>query len=987
MSQDYGGVGVPLGVATAVLEVNVSQLERAQQQITQVAQRIAAVQTQLTQGDKALQASAAQTLNLLRQSAGEAQKITETVRKSGKQIKDAIDESVATGGRRNTPLLRLVDNKELIALRGFQADLQRLQGVEGKRVGTSQKIAGAQEQQADAAREVLSITERMIAANDRYYAALQKNVALERSRFSGGDNTGTAGLNARIRSQEDPNSAIGQLRNLVNGGQPQQSAGGYSGRAGLNPQAIPTFIQFSVYPAANIARTLGAPGVASGLMTAGDTLGVADAIQPFRAAAVELNKRLLSMGGIFGQLATAGSNVAMKFGASAGGVAASLGGVVAAAAPLVALLVGIAAIFGVIGNAVTDFQDKVQRATDGILEANKEIAEGATSSDIQEGIDRNTRERSLTQESQTAIRQLLLDIANANTTLQNEGITSGTRRNEVFAPLSGRLSQLTGGQFTDASDTSAMMALQSIAGAFGTTITELTQDIAAGEILLTSAGVAENNRLAAAEAAADAEDRLAQVRLSAVQNTENMTNAQLREGVAGFDAEFNRIAQVLGTNTNISAEYRQELIAQLNDLTAQKIVYEGLISPMRDFRLQLAQIPQVIADTAKELGDFLKQRNAMIEDRALRLERQQEDEALQEQRASEDQLAARLRALQDFGRELVDAENEYNRNRGRQIEDFERSEREQREDSDERKNELIEDFNEEEQEREEDHFAKLRKIQTDGRISILEAATRLDARGVFETQRRLRQQIQDTTEAYEEERTERKEKLDETLADIDENLAEQQRKRRDDFNRQLAEQQYQYETQRARRIQDFFARIAQEDQERALRAAREAQDRSIREQRERDDFQRQMNSLLSHYTNLSQIQQMGQSFIEQGWANMFLNLARGMSTPTPQAAGGGTNRFGYTPYAYAMGTAWVPDNRQAMLHTGERVLSASENRRYNGQGGGNTSISVGQLVANIGDIGDRTPREAQDLIADGFEQAMRDFAAQGITMVEVNGGM
>ncbi|MGB8348226.1 MAG: hypothetical protein WCD86_25315, partial [Ktedonobacteraceae bacterium] len=79
--------------------------------------------------------------------------------------------------------------------------------------------------------------------------------------------------------------------------------------------------------------------------------------------------------------------------------------------------------------------------------------------------------------------------------------------------------------------------------------------------------------------------------------------------------------------------------------------------------------------------------------------------------------------------------------------------------------ELNEQYYKEQRQATKDHLRALREIQEDGRESILSAAMRLDAMGIFEATRATQQRLEDEKERYQEEQVERRVKLSEAIAD------------------------------------------------------------------------------------------------------------------------------------------------------------------------------------------------------------------------------
>lgn len=899
---EVGSQGVPLGVATAILEIEISQLTRAERALAATIQNIAKSQELLLKGDQALQASAKTTLGILQQ------------------------QSKVTGGSRSQQARQ--ETRELQTQATLSNTILR---SEQQRVGVAQQTTKALQEQTQQLQRQGAIADRLAAA-------------------------------ARIRqAAEQQGSFVGQLRQDAFGGGLPKAAGGRGGFGAGNPN-IPTFAQFGLFPFAGLAGSLGASGLQQGILGASSVLGIAE-LGSFRNAITRLGTQLQGLGGIFGTLATGGARAAQTLGAQSGGLVASLGAIGAAAAPLVGVLGAIV----LLTQAIAEWQKKITDVTTAIQDFNQQAAEGATSGEIQGQVDEARRRQELDRQSQQAFQQLLADFQASIP----QGFESGADRQQRVAPLNQRLSQLTGGQFSNIESITDQFAIQQIIGNFGNSIAELGVTIATGESQLQSSAIAANDL-------AEQQDLLTRAQLEAAQAAKELTNAQIDQKIAEFRQQADQIYAVFASGAPISEEYRAELQGQAENLERQIQVYNQLKSPLRDFVV-------LLTGAAKELPDFVKGVANIVENFRRQNERQAQDEALQDQRKEEDRNRQRIRALEDFSRETRDAEEQFQTQRQRVIEDAARADQELIEEAAERRLELIEDANEREQELEDDHQKRIAKILRDGRTRILEAAARLDARGVLETQRRLRDQIQEENERRDEAREDLQERLAEQLADLEENLQKQRERRAEDLQRRLQDMDREFAIQQQRRRDDFFRRLQQEDQERAFQDQREAQDRALRRQRQFEDFNRQIADQLQHYTNLNQIQSNGLEFLRQGFQNFFIQAAQTIPTGTTGGSGslgggGGSPAF-ITPFAQGIGR--VPNDMIAALHAGERVLTPLQNAEY--QRGGR-----GTVIVNInGDLGNNAAPAVRDAAEQGVEAAMEQwmwkFIGEGMNDLS-NGG-
>jgi hypothetical protein len=79
--------------------------------------------------------------------------------------------------------------------------------------------------------------------------------------------------------------------------------------------------------------------------------------------------------------------------------------------------------------------------------------------------------------------------------------------------------------------------------------------------------------------------------------------------------------------------------------------------------------------------------------------------------------------------------------------------------------ELQDDYQKADEKATKDHLKALLRIQEEGRLAILSAAARLDGVAVWEAMQRMKQQLKDEQDNYQDERKERQKRLDDQIAD------------------------------------------------------------------------------------------------------------------------------------------------------------------------------------------------------------------------------
>ena len=1002
MPTEIGAQGIPLGVATALLELDISQIVKGERAVAATIQNIAKAQEMLLRGDQALQTSAKVTLGILQQQ----QRVTRGQQGSGNETRQRA-QAVQQEAQQAQELIKIENSrlltmqKEVAILAGFMASLSRIQLEEAKRIKTAGTLNKAKQQEVEQTRKVLTLTERIAAANEAYYKRLQQNVALERGSFTGGENIGIGAFPGRTR-REDPGSFVGQLRNAPGFGSipfslaDLRAAGGGAGAGGGrgggggfgagNPN-IPTFAQFGLFPFAGLAGAAGAPGLQQGILGASSALGIAE-LGSFRNATVRLANQLQGLGGIFGSLATTGAQAAQALGAKSGGFISSLASIGLAITPLLAGMAGLVAVFALLNKVTEDTQKQIDANTNAILGLADAAAQGTTSEEARQTEQERTARLQVLRPQFAQLLALTSDLTTGQAGLITPGIGARTREATLGQQQAPNLLDLLG--------------LGAIQGTLNNVSKEIDQleSAGAGAAAAQETGViAANDAAAAAEAATAANQAWAQslldAQIKAREAASQLSSAQLGERIEELQTQFTQMTRIMQDPTStfqfLSEEAKQQFNERAALLQVEIDIYKQARTPLHDFILALKGLPDFLKN--------LRERSAAFGQAQAR---QTEDEARADARQQEDQNRQRLRALEDFGRETQQAEEQYQTQRQRVIDDAARADVDLVEEAAGRRQDLIDEANQKELEAEEEHQSRIAKILREGRTRILEAAARLDARGVLETQRRMKDQLAEEDEQRTKAREDAQEKLAEQLADLDENLEEQRRRRAEDLQRRLQDMATEFTVSQQRRRDDFFRRLQQEDQERAFQAQRETQDRALRRQRQLDDFARETNDQLQHYTNLAQIQQNGLEFLRQGFQNFFTQAAQTLPyANAPYLPFGGIGGIGTGYYGgggsgaggggaiipvrtFAQGINRVPQDMLAGLHAGERVLTPLQNAMYE-RGGGQVGI-----VVNInGDIGNNSLPQVRDAAQSGAEAAfneyMRKMAMQGMAMLSKGG--
>lgn len=612
---------------------------------------------------------------------------------------------------------------------------------------------------------------------------------------------------------------------------------------GVSSRTTPAFLQFALFPFASLAMGTGATGVGQGLMTAAAVAGVTENLATLRQQLVQTAVNLQQAGGVLGQFAT---KVGSVFGAS-GTFGNAIGTLAAVAIPATLAIVAI-------GAAITDFQKRVQAAEDAVRGAFQRrvavadmVSSGMTTAEAdQEWVRR--RESVENQQNELRLLQGFVDrYVEVAGVITWEELLDPQSYGHTIDRINEDLSAATGGAYTD---------VRSLANV----LPELKKNAADAQIDLNELGRAIfNGAFAANDAAAEEAEAAsltslaAKARIQAEVAATNMTVQSARERQREIAAERSAISRNYQFLTDEEKKLADQRVIALD--AERDVIAAGMPQILwRDFVTNFQQGFQQLMEMAANFG-------------------------LQITRINEDRQIAAAQQFEDYGIRGSREADDFARRRGQQIEDFNRELARFDEDYREQQQEAQEDFHEDQLEREQDYQDRLAKIIADARVTILESAARLDARGVYEAQRRRNQQLAETTKEYEEEK----------------------RQREENFREELEDQREQYERQRAERIKDFQRSLAREDQERAIRSQRELDDynRQIQRQaaayalqdaRRQEDYNLQVQRLLGHNTTMQGIIGTGLNVVELLYRSHMTNLAG--------IAGGGTSPAPTSPNRY-----------------------------------------------------------------------------------------
>jgi hypothetical protein len=291
-------------------------------------------------------------------------------------------------------------------------------------------------------------------------------------------------------------------------------------------------------------------------------------------------------------------------------------------------------------------------------------------------------------------------------------------------------------------------------------------------------------------------------------------------------------------------------------------------------------LQQIEADKQEQREEQLKQHEQdkleAEQDYQRSLSLMLEDEKLRQQQAAKD-LAERIAGIrQDLAENEAEGASEYH----------------------ERLADLAEQYQESQAKRLQAHQRDMERMQAQHRDNLLSAASRLDARAVYEEQRSYDRARKDKQEAFDEEAKEQQKQYEKTLTQEREAYEARLQENRENAEKQIRELQEQHAKEEAERAADFQRRLTRMSEEHAQQMARMDQQNADRlaqidaqaakEAAARETaFANEFNELSTHEANKLNIQREYQALTEkelrEWWERqrgIFNNNAGGASGPT-----------------------------------------------------------------------------------------------------------
>ena len=275
--------------------------------------------------------------------------------------------------------------------------------------------------------------------------------------------------------------------------------------------------------------------------------------------------------------------------------------------------------------------------------------------------------------------------------------------------------------------------------------------------------------------------------------------------------------------------------------------------------------------------------------------------------------------------------------------------------------------------------AEIAKILRESRIRVLEAAAQLDARAVFEEQRRTKARIGELNTEFDDEQAERKKQADERVKDLQDEFKREEDKRAQDFQRRMGE----LDRQKNRELQQLYQKHND--------TLRELYNQYTRERNQRNQqFVTELNDLAGHQGRMLTTHRLGQFQIEYellAWYNRMKSEMSGGSVYTPPIQNLYPLPGKPAPTPYQTGTNWVPATSIYKLHEGEGVMTPTVNAIARQMLGGNYSQSqlAGLMTGGrgsstqqswdfsgmqvvLGDVGNRSDQQVASMIEEGLYQ-------------------
>jgi hypothetical protein len=674
-----------------------------------------------------------------------------------------------------------------------------------------------------------------------------------------------------------------------------------------------SFIQFGLLPYSMLASQLNITGLDNFFGLTGALAGVADSIGPMAAQLQRLSDVLKTQTGLVGTLAQAGYTLLVPF----GGLAAKFGAILAVVAPLGIALGALSILFAKLQEAEQERARAVER---GIQLYNLRTSSAATMTSTQVREEINQRERLVSAQEDFLQR---LQNAVAGYESLNERTRNTIMQSALTTALSGGIpSPAASAEFQRLE--AERQQLQQLALSYGfDNIEALSQalpslqdqlNLTRREIVLLQAAVesstvAENDRREAIVRQEQAMIQSAELRREYSQMTLEQANREIQQR----NNLLVELGQLYAAAT--SNEVRQQIAERINQLALENAALIQVRNSGIAFGNTVKAVGQTFREVTEMAREFEEQERRIADERRRQSKRDLEDLLISRGRQLQDLLLERAREREDRERELA-----------KRLADLQKQDKRDIENAEKEKAKLRLDYRKAELKAAEDLMRALRKIYEEGRINILEAAARLDARGVFEAQRRMQQQIREAMERAVLEGRDRGQQVRERIAEIDRERQAAREERWKAFKEQLQDEAEQERIRAQRRAQDFMIQLRRENEDRALRLRRQQEDFAIEDALRRQEFNRRVMQTMMQNEAIANIVRGGLNFVQGAFAQFFGNLTQ-MAQRLPGVNGA----------AMVINTQRTVPNQPVSVSIGDIVVNATTNA---------SPSQIGQAVRN-----------------------------------------
>lgn len=372
----------------------------------------------------------------------------------------------------------------------------------------------------------------------------------------------------------------------------------------------------------------------------------------------------------------------------------------------------------------------------------------------------------------------------------------------------------------------------------------------------------------------------------------------------------------------------------------------------------------VIADHYASLREIEKSANTARLDETRQYEQQRTDTIRQYElsiaRDAEDFARSRARQQEQLNKDIADVREEAGRRDAKALQDHEERLAEMRDDSAKRAAEI-----------EEDYARNREKALRDHNNKLQDAASRLDARAIYEEQRRFALQTQDAEEAHKDQLQDNQDALDERTDDENKAYEERLREAKEaddqriiDMREALVEQQRIEDEDRRirleRQAQDQALQLAQMDTQHQLRLEQNSTQAAEERTREQEEFNKQLEAQGLHNEAWLKAQKKQEEdslkLFDEWWKA--INQRFGGGIPNSGDAGRPA-----VPTPFALGGP-VLSTGLALLHRGEYVMPAAR-----GSGGRAMSLTVGSIVVNESSRPGGTAAEIRQMLIELVSEA------------------